>query len=51
VEQRLESTGLNQEHFFNILKKAYEKGTHEKEITLKKIMDELKIDLKNSTIR
>jgi hypothetical protein len=51
VEQRLEDSGLNQEHFFNILKKAYEKGTNEKEITLKKIMDELKIDLKNSTLR
>jgi hypothetical protein len=51
VEQRLEGTGLSQEHFFNILKKAYDKGMNEKEITVKKIMDELKIELKNSTER
>jgi hypothetical protein len=51
VEQRLEDTGLNQEHFFNILKKAYDKGINEKEITVKKILDELKLDLKNSTLK
>jgi hypothetical protein len=51
VEQRLEGTGLNQEHFFNILKKAYDKGINEKEITVKSIMDELKIELKNSSER
>lgn len=51
MEQRLEDTGLNQEHFFNILKKAYDKGINEKEITVKKIMEELKIDLKNSSAR
>lgn len=48
MDQQMEDTGLNQEHFFNILKKAYEKGINEKEITVKKILDELKIDLKNS---
>lgn len=51
MEQRLEGTGLSQEHFFNILKKAYDKGINEKEITVKRILDELKIDLKNPQVK
>lgn len=47
----MEDIGLNQEHFFNILKKAYDKGINEKEITVQKILDQLKIDLKNSSIK
>lgn len=51
MEQHLVNAGLNQEHFFDVLKKAYEKGRNEKEMTVQKILDELKIDLKNTAAK
>ncbi|MCM3569401.1 hypothetical protein [Neobacillus mesonae] len=36
--------------FFEIVKKAYEKGRNNKEVTLEEIMEELKTDLRNLMI-
>ncbi|WP_175384496.1 hypothetical protein [Bacillus sp. FJAT-27225] len=36
--------------FFEILKKAYEKGVTETEMTTRKMIEELKLDLKNMPI-
>jgi hypothetical protein len=36
--------------FSEIVKKAYDKGVNENEITLEKLMEELKVDLKNLVI-
>jgi len=51
VEQDILQTGLNQEHFFDVLKRAYEKGLTEKEITVQKILDDLTSELKNNPVK
>ncbi|WP_180953611.1 hypothetical protein [Bacillus sp. T33-2] len=38
---------IDQKQFFDAIKKAYDKGMNEKEITVKKIVEDLTIDLKN----
>jgi hypothetical protein len=37
---------LNQELFFDLIKKTFEKGTSNNEITIQKLMDDLIIDIK-----
>lgn len=43
----MEKNGSNVADFSEIVKKAYDKGTNENEITLEKLMEVLKADLKN----
>lgn len=47
---KAESNSSKQADFTRIVKKAYEKGVNENEITLEQIMKELKTDLKNMMI-
>ena len=51
MEQQLKMTEFNQEHFFDLIKKTYEKGMNEKEITVEKVMADLKEDLKKSLLK
>lgn len=51
MEQQLKQTDNNQELFFDVIRKTYEKGMSEKEITMEKIMEELKTDLKNTLLK
>jgi hypothetical protein len=51
LEQQLKQTEYNQELFFDIIKRAYEKGMNEKEITVAKIVEDLKNDLKNTVVK
>ncbi|WP_170169115.1 hypothetical protein [Mesobacillus subterraneus] len=37
---------LNQELFFDVMKRTFEKGTSNNEITIQKLMEDLIIDLK-----
>ncbi|WP_174734307.1 hypothetical protein [Mesobacillus harenae] len=41
---KTETTG-NQELFYNLLKKTYEKGTTDKEITVQKVLEDLRLEL------
>jgi hypothetical protein len=47
---KAEGNGSNQVDFSTIVKKAYERGLNENEMTLEKIINELKTDLKNMMI-
>jgi tRNA A-37 threonylcarbamoyl transferase component Bud32 len=51
LEQQMKQTEYNQELFFDAIKKAYEKGMNEKEMTVQKIVEDLKNDLKNTLLR
>lgn len=42
-------TELNQELFFDVMKRTFEKGTNSEEITIQKLMEDLIIDLKTIT--
>ncbi|SEN49316.1 hypothetical protein SAMN05192533_11430 [Mesobacillus persicus] len=35
-----------QDEFFNLLKRTYEKGMSEKEITVERLLEDLKIDIR-----
>jgi hypothetical protein len=48
VELKKEHTSST--NFSEIVKKAYEKGRNEDDITLSKLIEELKLDLKNMMI-
>jgi hypothetical protein len=50
VSAKSKGSNAKQVDFTRIVKKAYEKGINENEITLEKIMEELKADLKNMMI-
>jgi membrane-anchored protein YejM (alkaline phosphatase superfamily) len=50
VTGKAQSKSSKQADFTRIVKKAYEKGVNENEITLEKILEELKTDLKNMMI-
>lgn len=43
------STEINQELFFDVIRKTFEKGSNNEEITIQKLMDDLIIDLKTIT--
>ena len=43
------TTEINQELFYNVIKKTYEKGKNNEEITIQKLMEDLIIDLKTCT--
>lgn len=45
-EEKIE---INQELFFDIIKKTYEKGKNSEEITIQKMMEDLIIDLRTCT--
>ena len=51
LEQQLKQTEYNQELFFDIIKRAYEKGMNEKEITVARIVEDLKNDLRNTVVK
>ncbi|WP_404329934.1 hypothetical protein [Mesobacillus maritimus] len=36
----------NQDKFFDLLKKTYEKGNFDKEITVERLLEDLKIDIR-----
>ncbi len=40
---------LNQELFYDLMKRTFEKGTNSEEITMQKLMEDLIIDLKTIT--
>jgi hypothetical protein len=40
---------INQKLFFDVIKKTYEKGKNNEEITIQKLMEDLIIDLKTCT--
>ncbi|CAM3922430.1 hypothetical protein [Mesobacillus zeae] len=40
--------GFDQELFFDVMKKVYEKGLTDNEITIERIMEDLKADLRSS---
>lgn len=40
---------LNQELFFDVMKRTFEKGTKNEEMTIQKLMDDLIIDLRTIT--
>ncbi|MEH7180563.1 hypothetical protein [Neobacillus vireti] len=46
----VKSESSKQADFSRLLKKAYEKGLNENELTLEKIIEDLKADLKNMMI-
>jgi hypothetical protein len=50
VSAKSKGNNSKQADFSQIVKKAYEKGVNENEMTLEKIMEELKADLKNMMI-
>jgi hypothetical protein len=50
VSAKVKGNSSKQADFSTIVKKAYEKGVNEREMTLEKIMEELKTDLKNMMI-
>jgi hypothetical protein len=47
---KAKGNGPKQVDFSTIVKKAYERGLNEREMTLEKIIEELKTDLKNMMI-
>jgi hypothetical protein len=49
MDTQEKQTELNRELFFDVMKKTFEKGTNSEEITIKKLMDDLIIDLKTIT--
>lgn len=51
MEQHMKQTQHNQELFFDAIKKAYEKGINEKEMTVMEIVEGLKNDLKNTLLK
>ncbi|MEH7443450.1 hypothetical protein AABM38_22725 [Heyndrickxia sp. MSNUG] len=51
MEQQMKQAEYNQELVFDVIKKAYEKGMNEKEMTVQKIVEDLKNDLKNTLLR
>jgi hypothetical protein len=50
LSAKSKSNNSKQADFTRIVKKAYEKGVNENEMTLEKIMEELKADLKNMMV-
>ncbi|WP_156324310.1 hypothetical protein [Bacillus sp. FJAT-27251] len=40
---------FSQEQFFDLMKRFYEKGIQEEEITVQKWLDEFKLDIQNAT--
>jgi hypothetical protein len=47
----LKQTEYNQELFFDVIRKAYEKGMNEKEMTVERIVEDLKNDLRNTLLK
>ncbi len=47
MEQEVKMSGSAMADFSEIVKKAYDRGLNENEITLEKLMEDLKADLKN----
>ncbi|WP_226642916.1 hypothetical protein [Mesobacillus subterraneus] len=45
----VKTTEMNQELFFDVIRKTYEKGKNAEEITMQKLMEDLIIDLKTCT--
>lgn len=45
----VKATEMNQELFFDVIRKTYEKGKNNEEITIQKLMEDLIIDLKTCT--
>lgn len=43
------TTDMNQELFFDVMRKTYEKGKNNEELTIQKLMEDLIIDLKTCT--
>lgn len=50
VEREHKGNGQNIVDFSQIVKKAYEKGMNETELTLEKLIEDLKADLRNLVI-
>jgi hypothetical protein len=50
VSAKAKGNSSKQADFSMIVKKAYEKGVNERGMTLEKIMEELKTDLKNMMV-
>lgn len=49
MDTQEKQTELNRELFFDVMKKTFEKGKNNEEITIQKLMDDLIIDLKTIT--
>ncbi|MBT2694771.1 hypothetical protein [Bacillus sp. ISL-55] len=45
----VKTTEINQELFFDVIRKTYEKGKNTDELTIQKLMEDLIIDLKTCT--
>lgn len=49
MDNQEKPTQLNQELFFDLMKRTFEKGTNNEEITIQGLMDDLIVDLKTIT--
>ncbi|WP_156183061.1 hypothetical protein [Mesobacillus campisalis] len=49
MEKKKNEVNFSQEQFFDLMKRFYEKGIKEEEITVKKWLDEFKLGIQNAT--
>ena len=49
MDTQEKTTEWNQELFFDVMKRTFEKGANSEEMTIQKLMDDLIIDLKTIT--
>lgn len=50
MDEKVKSNNASQEEFSEIVKRAFEKGSKENEITVNKLIEEIKTDLRNMMI-
>ncbi|WP_162990156.1 hypothetical protein [Mesobacillus foraminis] len=51
MEKEEMSFHFKQEQFFDLIKKAYEKGLSDQDMTVEKLLRDLKIGLENSALK
>jgi len=46
LNNQLSELQVKQDEFFDLLKRTYEKGTSEKDITVERLLEDLKMDIR-----
>lgn len=51
LEKEESHFNFRQEQFFDLIRRTYEKGLSDKEITVEKLLKDLKIDIRNTIVK
>ncbi|TCN24155.1 hypothetical protein [Mesobacillus foraminis] len=51
MDKKEYSFNFRQEQFFDLIRRTYEKGLNDQEMTVEKLLKDLQIDLKNTIVK